>query len=314
MSIRAKRAWIVASFAAILLVLVLLLRQGATPWLVRFLRWMDTRPAKTPRAFGLFHFLWVGIAVLLSVFWGILAWRLPRKGREEKIDRRVFLCGVCFFWLEVFKQLLWCVAIFPTGYPFQIFPFQFCSLPLYLCLLAPMMPWRAFRTACYRFLALYGTIGGCLVVGYPAFPELPVLCFHTMIWHSLMIALGVYLLIATRTGKHFLGEWLPATALFLGSFAAATVLNVVLRDLPGEGSGVLNLFYMSPYQSTYFWGISDLWTQFGWGAATAGYLILFSIGAAAPVWFVGRFFCFLQKKNRDAHLFWKKPIKNRKKL
>ena len=296
MQTRARRAAAVAVFGAVALTLILLLRSGAAPWLLRLLKELDTRPAKTPEAFGLFHFLWMGICLLMTGFAVLFAWRMPEQGRGERIDRNVFACGAAFFWLELLKQLFWCFVLSPDDYPFQVFPFQFCSLPIYFCLLAPILPWRAARTTCYRFLALYGTVGGCLVIGYPDFPDVAALCFHTMIWHSLMIAMGIYLLIVTQTGERFLREWFPATAVFLGSFAAATALNVAMNDLPGKTSGPLNLFYMNPYRSTYFWGISDLWERFGWGVAALGYLVLFAVGAAIPLWFLGYLFRFLQRK------------------
>lgn len=247
-------------------------------------------PAATPFAiFGRFHAVWFACCVALAALCGAVAFRLSEKRRKAALDSVVFLCGTAFLLLEVFKQFLWCFAVSEGGYPFAIFPFQFCSLPLYLCPAAPFLPTRA-KTACYRFLALYGTVGGALVVGYPDLSAITALAVHSMLWHTVMIALGVFLLISCGIGADFRAEWGSATAVFLLSFAAATLLNLVLRK-----TGV-NLFYMSPYHTTYFWVIGDVQTRAGWGAAALLYLHLFAFAAAFPMWFSGKMLLLLRRK------------------
>ncbi len=240
--------------------------------------------------FGVFHLVWFLACFLLAVIAGAFAFRFSEEKRESITDSIVFFCGIAFLLLEVFKQDLWYFGISAGEYPFSVFPAQFCSLPIYLCPLAFLLPKKA-RQVCYRFLALYGTVGGALVIGYPNIPKLTILAIHSMLWHTIMIVLGVYLLLATETGHSFIKEWGPATALFICFFAIATILNIALRKTD------INLFYMSPYHTTYFWVIKDVQIRFGWLASVLLYLVLFAFVAFFPMWTIARIVYILKRKN-----------------
>ncbi len=240
-------------------------------------------------AFGIFHFVAIGICVIITIFFGILAWRKPN---DNTIDRVVFLFGVAFFLLEWYKQLLYNFVIGNGDYDFTVFPFQFCSLPIYICLFAPLCK-KKIRLVFYRFLALFGTVGGYLVIAYPNMPESLTMCVYTMIWHTLMTALGIYLLIATDCGRHFATDYFPAVAVFLLSLLCATGLNCAFENI---SKGTINLFYMSPYHpnSNYFI-IRDVQKLYGWGASISAYSLFFMLLGAFPLWCIGAIFCRIRR-------------------
>lgn len=290
---RKLRLFTVLGLFALAVLSAVLLRAGAGAWVVRMLRATCAMPQTPLAAFGTFHFAALGICVCLAVLTGILAWHHRRTGLT---DRLVFAAGVLFFLLEWYKQLF-CFYVLGSGtYDFSVFPFQFCSLPTYFCLLAPMLGERAKHTL-YCFLALFGTVGGYLVMVYPNLPGTLTLCIHTMLWHTLMILLGVWLLIAEGCGGSFAGDYLPAAGVFLAAFAAATVLNLALHRVAAGQGTVLNLYYMSPYYRINYVLIGDVRRALGWGAAMAAYVLLFLSVGALPLWILGAVFCRIRKKD-----------------
>lgn len=247
---------------------------------VRLLFGVGPDSSASIEAFGVFHFVWLGVCILAAVAVGISAWRYAT---EHLTDRLVFCFGIAFFLLEWYKQLAYGLANDSGAYSYSVFPFQFCSLPMYICLTAPMLGPRAKHT-CYCFLALFGTVGGYLVMAYPNFPPSSIFCVHTMLWHTLMILLGAWLLVGTPCGKSFVRDFLPAAGVFLAVFAIAMVLNVLLYDRSG---GKINLFYMSPYHKTNYYIIGDAQRIWGWGASVVVYLLLFLFAGAMPIWIFG---------------------------
>lgn len=293
------------SVAAVLSFLLLLYGDRQADLLYRLL-YNSYIPLQAPiYAFGGFHLICLGICILLTVLGGIAAWYW---GTQPMIDRIVFAFGVAFFLLEWYKQVFELFVIGSGNYDFAFFPFQFCSLPLYACLLAPLLPNR-WKHTLYCFLSLFGTVGGYLVMAYPAFPETLSMCVHTMLWHSLMIVLGGYLLIAERCGRSFVKDYLPAGGVFLVTVFVATVLNVLLHACALQSGSVLNLFYMSPYYDTYFLIVRDVQAHVGWGAALCTYCFLFFVAGALPIFFVGKLFCYVRLKLRKKE----KTEKNSKK-
>lgn len=268
-----------------------LMHAGRAEWLLRALRATYRMPAEPLQAFGAFHLIWLGGCVCAALAAGVLGWR---SCSEAQIDRVVFGAGVFFFLLEWYKQLLHFYVLGNGTYDFTVFPFQFCSLPIYVCLLAPLLGHRAKHTL-YCFLALFGTVGGYLVMAYPNLPASVTMSVHTMLWHSGMIALGVYLLAAERCGSSFRRDYLPAAGIFLASFAAAVGWNLILEPVSG---GTVNLFYMSPYRKTYFLVVREVQRLWGWGASAAAYCLLFLLVGALPLWLLGVILCRVSKKRR----------------
>lgn len=272
----------------------LLLRAGAADGLLRLLMRTYRVPDTLPEAFGGFHLASLAGCAVLTLFAAAVAWR---GAREQTLDRVVFCTGILFFLLEWYKQLFHFFVLGEGTYDFSVFPFQFCSLPLYLCLLAPMLGHRPKHT-CYCFLALFGTVGGYLVMGYPNLPGTLPMCIHSMLWHSLMVALGVYLLLALPCGRSFLRDWGTAAGLFLVFFAVATALNLMLGPVAHDAGSVLNLFYMSPYYTNGYLIVSDVRAAWGWGPSVAAYVLLFLFVGALPLWGAGALFCRLRRKKR----------------
>ena len=205
-----------------------------------------------PGAYSWFHLLWIGIMIVACVAIGIFA---ARK-RSPKVDRIVIsIFSVILIGCEVFKQLFW--FAFYDYYRFEIFPFQFCSVPIYVAIFASVIPWDKVREVCYRFLAFYGIIGGISVMLVPnavLYTYFVPMSLHAMLWHAVLVIMGVYLIISRGYGKTIREMFTPA-AVFLCFIALAIIGNVLVYKLhlgtpacqPGDK---LSMFYISPYYPT----------------------------------------------------------------
>ena len=242
--------------------------------------------AVTPRPsiFGSFHLTMLGLFIALVVLLLLLRHKIDGK----HLDSIVFVCGLVLLVMEVYKQLYWWAILGNGHYNFGILPLQFCSYALYLFLLIPLLPEGRVKDALYAFCALYQTMGGCIVMAYPMLYTQVALSYHTMIWHTLMIGVGVLILCKRSYGKRFLREMLPTAAVFLLTMAVATAGNLWLTPYAALSPQPLNLFYMSPYQTNSYILISDVRNAFGWFPSLLCYAMLFVCVGATVMWGLGR--------------------------
>ena len=207
-----------------------------------------------PGMFSWFHILSLVFMVILT----IAVCKLFAVKHSESTDRKVI--GVFALLLvlgELFKQLFW--FEYYQYYRWEIFPFQFCSVPIYISVFATLVPCVKLREVCYRFLAFFGIIGGIAVMAVPSavlYTYFVPISIHSMVWHSILVAMGVYLIVSRGYGKK-LKELLTPFCMFLGCVVLAIIGNILVYKLhlgteacqPGDN---LSMFYLSPYYPTQF--------------------------------------------------------------
>lgn len=293
-----KKEWIHRLCVCLILIFaacdaVYLLNGGRAKWLLEILQGSDVVLGRVPAPFSISHLLILAVTAFLAGVVLNFSCKLSRGWTGRKTDRIVFYAGVAFGLMELYKQL-YCFYVLGSGtYDFSLFPFQFCSLPIYFCLILPLLPDGVAKVAGYRFLAIYGTVGGVLVILYPRLSHHLYLCAHTLVWHVLMILLGAYLLVACDCGRSLKRDFLPPTAIFLSVVSLATLLNVIFSSVEG-----FHMFYMSPYHQTTFLFLDWVQARFGWWLAMTVYVLAFVFLAALPLWWLGRF--FLKRRKKDA--------------
>ena len=207
-----------------------------------------------PGMFSWFHIL----CLVLMVLFTVALCKLLATKHSESMDRKVVgIFAVLLVLGEVFKQLFW--YEYYGYYRWEIFPFQFCSVPIYISVFATLVPSDKVREVCYRFLAFFGIIGGIVVMAVPSavlYTYFVPISIHSMVWHSILIAMGVYLIVSRRYGRK-LKELLTPFYMYLGCIAMALIGNVLVYKLhlgtdacqPGDN---LSMFYLSPYYPTQF--------------------------------------------------------------
>ncbi len=166
----------------------------AVTWLEALLN-HTPRLASPPKPFGVFHMTALGLTLGLFVVMILLRKRLPKSDKAVQRTLAVFALGLLF--LEIGKQLLCSYdPVCGWAYNWEKFPFQFCSVPIYVALVATFLPKGRVRDALFCFLATYSPVAGASVLLYPArsvFSDILFLDIHTMLWHSAMLLFGLYL-------------------------------------------------------------------------------------------------------------------------
>lgn len=169
--------------------------------------------------------------------------------RYRKTDGFFFTCGLFMLSGEIWKQLTLTFILNDGQYNWWHFPFQLCSILMYILLIYPWIRRSALKQTLLTFLMCYGLLGGIAVFAdttglhYP----LPALTVFSYGWHILLIILGisagtVYLrLLKGHQKKAPLRPFLYATCLYLTCCLAAVFLNTIF-----DRYGTINLFYINP--------------------------------------------------------------------
>ena len=205
--------------------------------------------AKTPAVFGAYHIIWIFIMIAATV----LLCLLYKKGCIKKPERVVWITAVIVIALEIYKQIVFCYGIDEWGvmhfeYQWFILPWQFCSMPMYIGLLAGILRGKA-RNVMHCFLATYAIFGGLTVMAYPGqvFVSEIGINIQTMVCHASMIVIGVFLFYTGLVKTEF-KSLLKASAVFVVSLGIAVGINEwAYRSGIMEGAQRVNMFYVSPY-------------------------------------------------------------------
>ena len=153
------------------------------------------RLSAPPKPFGGFHLTALGIVLGLFLLMVIFRKRLPTS--EKSVLRVLSIFGISLSLLEIGKQVICSYKSNGTWvYNWEKFPFQFCSVPIYIALIA-MCLWKYKpKQPLLCFLATYSPVAGASVLLYPAqsvFSDVVFLNVHTVIWHGAMLLFGLYL-------------------------------------------------------------------------------------------------------------------------
>ena len=154
-----------------------------------------------------------------------------------KKNRLLTALAVFFPVSEIAKQII--LYRFNGYYDYWYFPFQLCSMPMYLLPAFVLLEDGKLKDIIGTFLMDYGLVSGAAVFLDTSgmFYRLPILTVHSFLWHILMIVMAITIMLEKRESR-----FREATILFLILAAIATVINVTLHS-----KGFINMFYISPY-------------------------------------------------------------------
>lgn len=197
-----------------------------------------------PTLYGWFHILWLAIIAI-----GITVVCLTCKNLTDK-QFRIFMAitGGILIVLEVLKQLehsfdsdtlVW-------DYEWKQFPFQFCSVPMYVVLIVATLKECKFRDYLCSFLATFGLFAGAIVMTYPS-TVLSSIIFRTsqsFIHHGAMIVIGVLIWICGKA-KFEHKTILKAIPVFAVCVVTAFLMNIIFHATGNTDS--FNMFYIGPY-------------------------------------------------------------------
>lgn len=236
-----------------------------------------------PPAYGAFHLTFTFFGIFLC----ILLARLFRRADDRQ--NKWILCGAGVFLMltEVYKQLFYYFYMEEQAYNFGIFPFQLCSVPMYLCVIAPFLPAGRLRDGMYHFMTTVNLLGGFMAFIEPSgiTHSYWTLTLHAYVWHMSLIFIGFYL-IASGRGATTWQHYRSACVTFLVLCCVAFAINCALWEVSG---GDINMFFVGPRNSSLlvFKQISE---RFGWYISTLLYIPVVCLGAAIVFYPVHRYF------------------------
>ena len=229
-------------------------------------------PMTPPPAYGWFHILYTLIGFAVCAF---LAWKLRKIG-DKAARWMLFGIGLVLALSEIYKQLFYFFVVEDNAYAWGDFPFQFCSMPLYICLIAPWLKPGKVQRGMYSFIVLYNLLGGSISFVEPSGLLLDYwfLTVHALAWHMILVFIGLFLCFSKRGGTEK-GDYKVATYTFLVLCLVAFNLNGFVQEVVG---GHMNMFFVGPGNSSLavFSWISE---TFGWVLNTEIYIGAVCLGA-----------------------------------
>lgn len=205
------------------------------------LKFLDT-PMETPEPYEWFHLVWLVLSIL-AIIPLVLYGKDPRK--------IILVTAVAVTLLEIYKQINYSFS-YENGisydYQWYAFPFQFCSTPMYVGLLAGLVKPGKLRDSLWAYLASYALFGGLSVMLYPVSVFIPTIGINlqTMFCHGSMITVGAYLLCSGTVKPTLQTLWRAVPV-----FAVCLILAMGMNEI-AHVSGLLqretfNMFFVSPH-------------------------------------------------------------------
>ena len=157
--------------------------------------------------------------------------------------RRFFLAsGILMLASELWKQYTLTFLLGGGNYNWWYFPFQLCSIPMYVCLFLPWIRSRRVQQVLTAFLVDFGMLGGVFAFFDTSgmhYGYLP-LTIHSFAWHIFLILLGIAAALSDRLAvgwKNYAGS----ACLYLACCLVATGINLLCDQY-----GTINMFYINP--------------------------------------------------------------------
>ena len=211
-----------------------------------------------PRIFGGLHLCAAAVTAALAICAAVLLSRRFRAGGvnspSDAADSTGFIATLTAFgWvlvvLEAVKQLLLYFKINDGAFDWWYFPFQLCSVPMYLCILLPFVH-RTFRKTFYTFIGGYTSISAAAALIYPEdfLRREGLLTAHGFLWHGILLFLGLLILITGAADSRGKGIC-SAFGLYAFFCMTAVLFNMATVPIiqPGLPHKYASMFYLDPY-------------------------------------------------------------------
>ena len=200
-----------------------------------------------PNMYGWFHLLWLLLAIIFIVFI-----RIRNKYTEKQLRVMLITYGGISFILEALKQISWAATIngntITWHYSWYSAPFQLCTMPIYISLIAFCLKKGKVRDSLLAFLAFFTILGSIATAFYPVtvFVSDILINIHTMFLHIGSLVLSIYIIMSKEI-KIDLKSLFSGYIVFIICVCLAQLLNIVVYNsglLHGE---TFNMFFISPY-------------------------------------------------------------------
>ena len=243
--------------------------------MVAFLQWTAWEMQK-PARYGAFHILMtLGLLIV-----AILVARWLRNSDERKNRIVMGVVGGFLLLTEVYK-IAFHMTVNPYDWHFWgAFPFQLCSVPMYLCLFCAFCRKRKVSRWLYEYMFAVNMFGGIMAFLEPSGIQhgYVTLTLHAYIWHMLLIFVGLYLYMSKRACTDNSG-YKKAALTYLISCVVAQGFNLIFGDK-------INCFYISPYKQSPLAVFKNIYDSCGW-LVNMVLMIIAMLLASAIVYYTG---------------------------
>lgn len=185
--------------------------------------------------------------------------------------------GFLLIAMEIYKQLFYYYIIGNGSYDIWIFPFQLCSMPMYLCIIYSFIGKKG-KELILDFFMSYSLLGGIAAFLDPSgmITKYWSLTLHGFLWHFILIFLGIFS--GLRLKQRKMGKFINVTILFLGLAMIAQLINWSLHKY-----GSINMFYISLWEPMSQIVFKDIAKTYGQTCSVTLYIVAIIVGAGI-VW------------------------------
>ena len=242
----------------------------------KVLKFFDMKMQR-PEPWGWFHLLFwalsIGFAVLLCV--------LHKKDKPERVRKVVLGVAITVILLEIYKQINYSFSYgngISFDYQWYAFPFQFCSTPMYIGLLAGLIKKGKAHDALCAYLATYAMFAGLITMIIPndIYIETIGINIQTSICHGSMISIAIYLFYSGHVKLQH-KTILKAMSVFACTMGIAMILNEIAFRSGLEET--FNMFFISPHQEPSLLIYSDIQRIVPFPFCTIIYFLGFTLAA-----------------------------------
>ena len=259
----------------------------------------------TPESYGWFHVFFFVLSIVAGV-----ALCFILKDAKKHAPNVVLVTSVVVILLEVYKLINFgygdsYATTLDYNFQWYAFPFQFCSTPMYVGLLAGLIRKGRLHNSLCAYLATYAVFAGLCVMIYPGdvFMDTVGINIQTMICHGSMLTVGIYLF-----GSGYVPTKFKTVLRTLPVFCVAVAIAYGLNEWAYR-SGLLeehrfNMFYFSPYQPAHLPLYSNV--QNALGVDNPLSFIIYVVGftlAAALILLIAKGVCAITRINKKNNAY-----------
>ena len=189
-----------------------------------------------PVPYSAFHILLTvfgaGFAVSFARFFGR---KIRSMASPEPYFRHIlFSCGVLLALMELYKQAFLYVIEFHGHFDWWYFPFQLCSIPMYICLAAPLLHSEKTLRRAATFLQDLAVPPGLM---HPYWT----MTLHGFLWHFILLFLGLLSCMSGIAGRER-RDYMDILPFFFLCCLIACVINIAAGP-----TAATDMFYISPF-------------------------------------------------------------------
>ena len=243
-------------------------------------------PMERPQSYSTFHLVFTFVGITTAIVLAFLLRKLNNK--QNKILLGVI--GAALAVSEIVKILFTNQVINGGNFAWWVFPFQLCSIPMYLCLISAFVKNERVNSYIYEFLFAISLTTAIMPFIEPSglHKDYVFLTLHSYIWHLTLIFLGFYMYFSKRACTDKYG-FLKGLSVYGIVVLIAFILNLCIRE-PG-----FNAFYMSPFVPSQIIVFDKIYYAAGWFVSNLAYVFAIS-AACAMVYYIAYMFRVSKQK------------------